>query len=846
MSTLNWVQDVNGNYEVSSPEHLIQIMNNGTKYTNTGDIPPSYFFSNAPFLQTVDIDLANYHDDIAVIGGLGSYQGSYDGGGHSIANWELKNGSDQITYSGMFSRIAGNGSVKHLRLTGVWKNIGNALFKGFITGAINGANTVIDDITTDFDTGTIVSGDVTLYLGFIAGLLEYGHISGCTIGGSITFSGRGDNVGGICGGIDRGASITYCANYGNYGSGLGYGNTNTVATVGGIAGRCFYGFTNMHNLINGMTGDLYGYTVGGIIGNYRFASSVPVRADTWLNCMVGSILSYRTNATMGGVFGDIQENSGKIANLSNVVNIMSGSIQDGTYTGGLVGRAHNSGSSTFTLSNSLVAMNGNVEHNVVGIITKPTQSTVTVNVDTSFGMTFTTDTYSTTDPLVGYLTDSVFTLCPYLDMSGTNVFGTVLEFDTTFSNLGGLDVSSPFAQYTTLTIHTSPTISFPVSTEFDFADTNTTKYYTYSKRGSINTDLYVDDTLTVLSTKADTLFNQSGTLISGLPWTQDGSGYYEISSFKHLIQLMTKGTVYTDTGSFPSDYRTGTYIQTVDCDLLSVAGGIAPIGTSAEPFVGDYDGGGFSILNWSYGEGTTGGGVGVRIGLFGEVQGNISNLKLRGKWDFSISDCEQASFLIGKLASGSIYNIDAEFDNGTTIIPETGTTGKNTCGILIGESAGNVTGITLSGNVRVLGRSSIIGGVIGETLSGSSVSWIYNRCVFNSAFNLYNIMVGDIYGEFVGGIVGKLNTEAMTRSDTWVNCMQGDMKGVLTKMVNYMFGDISSTLSGGIIGRTIDGSGGTAPDVQCNNSVIAMNGFVKDTSIGQTGDSVDMTLIFHI
>jgi len=34
MTTVNWVQDGNGNYEVSSPEHLKQLMNEGSLYTD--------------------------------------------------------------------------------------------------------------------------------------------------------------------------------------------------------------------------------------------------------------------------------------------------------------------------------------------------------------------------------------------------------------------------------------------------------------------------------------------------------------------------------------------------------------------------------------------------------------------------------------------------------------------------------------------------------------------------------------------------------------------------------------------------------------------------------------------
>lgn len=516
-------------------------------------------------------------------------------------------------------------------------------------------------------------------------------------------------------------------------------------------------------------------------------------------------------------------------------------------------------------------------------------------------MTFDTNTFATADPLTDFVTDDTFTLLPYLDMSGTTDFGTTVRFDPIFANLSGLDVSSPYAQYTTLTIHTSPVISFPAKTSIAYDEANTTKYFTYSKRGVASVDLYVDDGVTVESSDADTVFTQSGALVSGLDWTQDEFGSYEISSFRHLIQLMTKGTVFTDTGSFPLDYRAGSYTQTVDIDIGGYKGVIVPIGQKGDPFIGDYVGGGFSISDWSYERGIVEDGTDVRIGLFGEMQGNISHLKLRGAWSLGWSNCSQAGFLVGRVSgsTSSIFDIDADFDEGTIIQPNTGGTPTTTCGILIGESEGISTGIRLSGTITFEGRSIIIGGVVGEISNGASISWIRNDASFNkthaglgrgnhanlaynnvtvggivgsigpntdSAFHLYNAMVGDIQGQFCGGIVGRCSTDAMTRSDTWVNCMQGNITGpadtttgcsggiigdfratgvqmpVITKVVNYMHGNMTTNISGGIIGRTIDASGGAAPAVQCSNSVTAMNGTVIDTAIGQANHSVALSI----
>ena len=899
MATVTWVVDTDGRHEISSPEHLVQLMHKGEKYTDAGSAPADYIGAATSYIQTVDIDLKNFHADITPIGGEDHVRATYDGGGHSIANWELHDGSNRRTNSAMFGSL--NGTVKHLRLTGVWKNTGEANNKAFLVGFMTGWMDSVYDIKTDFERGTVISGAYNAHIGVLIGVSQ-GAISGCVIRGFIKVEGHANVIGGITGGLDRNGSITYCANYGNFVGGLGTNNTETslhTTFTGGIVGKCHYNFKNMHNLINGMIGDLAGGYVGGILGTYQHQQTMPERSDTWLNCMVGNIIGTYRHGYVGGMIGRLHTGASGIPTLTKMVNCMSGSIEgDGVYPlthpcGGFVGELGN-GTHTFELSNSILAMSGFVSSTTIGRIdneSSPMNASVTVNTD--FGLTFDTNAHATTDPLTDFVTDDVFTLLPYLDMSGTDEFGNIMEFNPTFSNLSGLDPSSPFAQYTTLTIHTSPEISFPAKTTFGYDETNTTKYLTYSKKGDVTIDLYIDDGVTVQTSEADAVYTQSGTLLSGLEWTQDGSGFYEIGSFKHLLQLMTKGAVYADTGAFPSDYRTGSFAQMADIDLGAFRSTIQPIGQKDDPFVGDYAGGGFSISGWSYERGTVDDGTDVRLGLFGEVQGSsISHLKLNGVWSLGASNCSQAGFLVGRVAgsTSSIFDIDADFDEGTTISPNLPIAGGEvTCGILIGETEGITTGIRLAGEVTHGGTSTILGGVVGEVSEGASISWVRNDATFDktnagleagvvggivgsigpntdSAFHLFNTTVGDIQGDFCGGIAGRCSADAMTRSDTWVNCMRGNITGkagatggcsggiignfeatgaqipVITKVANYMRGDITTNISGGIIGRTVDASGGTAPAVQCSNSVVAMHGTVKDTAIGQTGHPVVLTI----
>ena len=238
MTTVNWVVDTDGRFEVSSPAHLVQIMHSGEKYTDAGDAPANYLVAATSYIQTVDIDLKNYHSDIVPIGGgdSGRFEATYDGGGHEISNWELHEGSHRRIYSAMIGRMSGGGTVKHLRLTGVWKNTGKGNTKAFLVGYLESNNDVINDVKTSFEEGTVLSGSFQEVAGVIAGM-NRGHISGCVVEGFIKISGHVHAAGGICGSLDHQGSITYCSNYGNFLGGIGLNNPNHSSVIGGLTGQ---------------------------------------------------------------------------------------------------------------------------------------------------------------------------------------------------------------------------------------------------------------------------------------------------------------------------------------------------------------------------------------------------------------------------------------------------------------------------------------------------------------------------------------------------------------------------------------------------------------------------------
>lgn len=104
--SVTWVQDADSNYEISSVNHLLQLMHEGSLFTDTGTAPTSYLTSN--YIQTVDIDLINDHASIVPIGSVssGNFTSEYDGQGHTISNWNYTvSGS-----SGLFKSVTGGGS----------------------------------------------------------------------------------------------------------------------------------------------------------------------------------------------------------------------------------------------------------------------------------------------------------------------------------------------------------------------------------------------------------------------------------------------------------------------------------------------------------------------------------------------------------------------------------------------------------------------------------------------------------------------------------------------------------------------------------------------------------------
>lgn len=354
-------------------------------------------------------------------------------------------------------------------------------------------------------------------------------------------------------------------------------------------------------------------------------------------------------------------------------------------------------------------------------------------------------------------------------------------------------------------------------------------------------------------------------------WTTNVDGAYEVASSAHLLQIMQKGALGSDTNP-PTDYWASSYLQTSDIDLVNDHASIVPIGNSTTKFTGQYDGGLFQIKNWSNLTSAT------DMGLFGHIyQAVLKHIRLSGVWIMA-SPTATAGFFCGALYYSDVSDVEGDFSPGTLA---KGTAGDATGG-LIGNASGSRTyGLTVRGTIDFEAKKSKdIGGIIG-TANGSNmlISHCRNFATFTNGIKgrnsggilgrisvdalneqdglfsmCQNSMNGDIVGDNAGGVCGDVYAGCPT--EFLVNSMTGNITGSIvaggifgqaavhdgnlfpaSKLLNYMTGQIvGQYYSGGIIGYVTRGSlSGDAlqyGDLTITKSVVAMNGNVNQSVIG--------------
>ena len=349
--------------------------------------------------------------------------------------------------------------------------------------------------------------------------------------------------------------------------------------------------------------------------------------------------------------------------------------------------------------------------------------------------------------------------------------------------------------------------------------------------------------------------------MSSVEWVVT-DGKYEVSSRNHLLQIMSQGgnPNLNDTGSPPTAYWSSDYVQTADIDLQADPL-VSPIGSSTEPFVGSYDGSGFSITDWTYQDPSR-----DDSGLFGYLSSAVvKNVNLEGTWILSCAS--RGGLLAGTVESSSgLYNITADFSAGSVV-----SSGDNVAALVGTASASVIEGLTIKGTLSHIEGAGNVGGVLGSVSIGTSLNYVRNMVRFtdtaisgdscsgvcchvsdSNCSYIMNAMVGNITGiNAAGGVFGTIeNGSSDTISHVVVSINgsvsstagNGESGGIaasaqgpfeMNTLVNYSTGDVTGDVTGGLVASVSDG-------VSILNSVVALNGSVQYAGVqAMTGSTVN-------
>ena len=265
---------------------------------------------------------------------IGTFSGSFNGLGHTIANLTINSGSSSV---GLFGDVGAGATIANVGVVGA--NVSGTSGVGALAGLNYGT------ISNSYSTGT-VSG--SFKVGGLVGA-NYGTVSNSYSTGTVSGSGK---VGGLVGLNDGTVSNSYST--GNVSGGYG---------VGGLVGYNYGSLSSVHSsaTVSGSGGGLGGPTsgVGGLVGfagsNSGFTSSISNSYATGAvtssgNSPAGGLVggaygsitnSYATgavsgNGMVGGLIGQIGGPNGLPATVSNVY--ATGAVSaSGNQGGGLAG-----------------------------------------------------------------------------------------------------------------------------------------------------------------------------------------------------------------------------------------------------------------------------------------------------------------------------------------------------------------------------------------------------------------------------------------------------------------------------------------------------------------------------
>ncbi|CAM9529402.1 unnamed protein product [Pylaiella littoralis] len=384
-----------------------------------------------------NIDIAADAASIQPIGVSGaSFVGSYDGGEFTISNWSYTdpnaNTGTCATYVGLFGNTTNWVTIKNIRMSGVWTLTGYDASGGFLGGYLE--NTAVSNIECDLSPGSFIDPTGTgslLTTGGLVGTFSGGSGTGLTLQGELDIRNQTNftaaSVGGMVGQANYGTHNLF-RNLATFPLGLNGGNTN----VGGILGYGLY-CSSIQKFMNAMTGNITGTRyVGGVIGQLRNNNSSQL-TDVIVNSMTGNIT---TTGFAGGVIGYL--NHTRSLN-TYFLNYMSGNITHATGSinacGGIIGYC----GADPNVQKGMNAMKGYVDR-VIMASNSITSSSIYINYDTSFGLTYSEiGSGSTTNGFSG-TTDANYFNLPYAILDGTDASGVTYLWEFVYGNSTTLDL----------------------------------------------------------------------------------------------------------------------------------------------------------------------------------------------------------------------------------------------------------------------------------------------------------------------------------------------------------------------------------------------------------------------
>ena len=264
-------------------------------------------------------------------------------------------------------------------------------------------------------------------------------------------------------------------------------------------------------------------------------------------------------------------------------------------------------------------------------------------------------------------------------------------------------------------------------------------------------------------------------------------GAYEEPELKNgYYQLKNAGSLIWFEKHINTVDRTANAVLTANIDLENRPW--TPIGTTANPYSGHFDGQGYKIsgLYITASFGTEAGQIDGSAGLFGNIkEAGIRNLGVNGKINCSVSGMGKG-LLVGTMTDSIVYDCH--------VTGEVSGSGQYTGG-LVGVAFHSII-INCSSSANVSDTGYYIGGLVGAMTAGYAIPLclLNSYCTGNVTFALTTTPTNAPY---VGGLVGYLNDDAVNNwfGGTVTNNTRLDNNNPATADTGLLFGYISNTIA---------------------------------------------------